>query len=478
MNRIRSILPALLLASLAAPASAVTITILNNDGPGEGLNDPTVVPALPSNPATTLGAQRLAVLQKAADQWGQLLEGNVTIVVRAEFNPQTCSGTSAVLGSAGASTVHADFANAPVANRWYSVALANQIAGADLNGATHEIQSQYNVSLDTGSCLNGIAGWYYTTLETDPAPANRTPLLPVVFHELGHGLGFQTFTSSVTGAPLGGRFAIWDNFLTDAVTGTTWASMASDSIRQASAVSDPNLVWTGPITTAALPTFLRGQPQVQVTAPAGIATTENAQAAAFGPVPPQAGIFNDIVVATDSGGVGNNNDGCEALTNAAAVSGRIALIVRGNCNFTVKVKNAQDAGAIAVLIDNNAAGLPGMGGTDPTITIPSFGITQALGNNIRAQAGTVTGGLAFGATLAGTQVLAVAPATRHVRMNAPNPVQQGSSVSHFTVDAFPNLLMEPSINNNLFDDVDLTIPLFRDIGWQVTTPLIFGNGFE
>ena len=66
-------------------------------------------------------------------------------------------------------------------------------------------------------------------------------------------------------------------------------------------------------------------------------------------------------------------------------------------------------------------------------------------------------------------------------MNAPNPVQPGSSVSHWTVDTFPNLLMEPALNTSLFDDVDLTIPLFKDIGWNVVTANpdeVFKNGFE
>ncbi len=54
-----------------------------------------------------------------------------------------------------------------------------------------------------------------------------------------------------------------------------------------------------------------------------------------------------------------------------------------------------------------------------------------------------------------------------MRMHAPNPVQSGSSVSHFSAAASPNLLMEPAINSNLFDQVDLTLALFQDIGWPV-----------
>jgi hypothetical protein len=66
-----------------------------------------------------------------------------------------------------------------------------------------------------------------------------------------------------------------------------------------------------------------------------------------------------------------------------------------------------------------------------------------------------------------------------VRMFAPNPVQPGSSVSHFTSDAFPNLLMEPALNTSIFNKVDLTLPLFQDIGWN-TQPedILFIDGFD
>ena len=163
---------------IAGSASAATITIVNNDGPGEGFNDTTPVSPLASTPGTTLGAQRLFVFQTAANQWGARLNSSVEIRVRAAFNPLTCSGTSAVLGSAGAVSVFRDFPNAPRPQTWYSVALANAIAGTDLNGtgaSQEEINSQFNVDIDNGTCLTGVAGWYYGTNPTlDPPPANRT----------------------------------------------------------------------------------------------------------------------------------------------------------------------------------------------------------------------------------------------------------------------------------------------------------------
>src|SRR4051812_39507490 len=71
-----------------------------------------------------------------------------------------------------------------------------------------------------------------------------------------------------------------------------------------------------------------------------------------------------------SGAVGAASpaDGCSAI--GAAVSGKIALIDRGNCTFKTKVANAQAAGAIAVVIGNNVTSAPLAMADDPTITTP------------------------------------------------------------------------------------------------------------
>ncbi len=59
-----------------------------------------------------------------------------------------------------------------------------------------------------------------------------------------------------------------------------------------------------------------------------------------------------------------------------------------------------------------------------------------------------------------------AHASGHVEMYAPNPAQQGSSVSHYSTALAPNELMEPSYtgaNHNL----ERTLELFTDLGWQL-----------
>lgn len=55
--------------------------------------------------------------------------------------------------------------------------------------------------------------------------------------------------------------------------------------------------------------------------------------------------------------------------------------------------------------------------------------------------------------------------TGRLQMFTPNPVQSGSSVSHWDSAASPNLLMEPSINAGLPINLDLTRQQMRDIGW-------------
>src|SRR5512144_233807 len=94
---------------IAGPSFAATVVIQNADGVGEGFNDPTPAVPVGGNPGTTLGAQRLNAFTYAANLWAAQLSSSVTIVVQARMDPQTCTASSAILGSAGATTVHANF---------------------------------------------------------------------------------------------------------------------------------------------------------------------------------------------------------------------------------------------------------------------------------------------------------------------------------------------------------------------------------
>ena len=120
---------------------------------------------------------------------------------------------------------------------------------------------------------------------------------------------------------------------------------------------------------------------VNVSAPGNIVGAYIATAAGFGSLysatGPKAG---SLVLAND--GSGTTSDGCEPLVGFPA--GAIAMIDRGSCTFVVKVKNAQNASASAVVMVNNIGGDPiAMGGTDATITIPSAMISLADGNKLK-----------------------------------------------------------------------------------------------
>lgn len=94
----------------------------------------------------------------------------------------------------------------------------------------------------------------------------------------------------------------------------------------------------------------------------------------------------ELVVMQDGAGL-SPTDGCETLTNAAALNGKIALVDRGNCNFIDKVERAQSAGALAVLVANNTSGTLTMGLPDGNTTVINIGallISQDDGNAIKS----------------------------------------------------------------------------------------------
>jgi len=112
------------------------------------------------------------------------------------------------------------------------------------------------------------------------------------------------------------------------------------------------------------------------------ANTYAAGGAGFGPVLTTTGKTGIITVTSPA-------DGCTAISTT--LTGRIAVIDRGTCAFTVKVKNAQLKGAIGVIIANNAGdGVMEMGGTDSTITISSVFVGQTDGASVKAAAGSNT----------------------------------------------------------------------------------------
>ncbi|HEY6195216.1 MAG TPA: PA domain-containing protein [Candidatus Eisenbacteria bacterium] len=451
---LRTLGTAALLAALASPAFAsATINIINLDGAGEGFNDATPAAPVGGNPGTTIGQQRLNCFTHAAAIWAGILTSAVPINIQAQFNPLTCNATSAVLGAAGPITVTANDPSFEFQGYWYHQALANKEKGSDTDPADNDINAQFNSNLGQTGCLTG-SGWYYGFDHNEGALID---LLDVLLHEFGHGLGFSTTTSGSTGQFLNGPPAlpaVWDKFIFDETALLHWDQMTNTQ-RVNSAINTNHLVWDGAEVNSAGPAFLSHAPEVAVPYAPG---TVDANASSFGPALTLGGTAGQAVVVND--GVGTTSDACEAIPGSLA--GQIAVIDRGTCTFVIKVKNAQNAGAIGAIIVNNTTGTFAPGGSDPTITIPSVGITQADGSTLKTAIGAGTVNVTL--RLSPTKQAGLS-AGGHVLLYAPNPFQGGSSVSHWDVSATPNLLMEPAINPDLTDSVDLTANLFADIGW-------------
>ena len=145
-----------------------------------------------------------------------------------------------------------------------------------------------------------------------------------------------------------------------------------------------------------------GTSRLVVTAPASVAGQYPAGAALFGGNLDGGIVSGEVLLALDATNAAGptSTDGCSPFDNAAAMSGKIALIDRGTCLFVEKVANAQAAGAIAAIVANNAGDtLINMAGTDPTITIPSLFIGQSNGAALAAVSGS-----GLFATLAGISV--------------------------------------------------------------------------
>lgn len=125
---------------------------------------------------------------------------------------------------------------------------------------------------------------------------------------------------------------------------------------------------------------------VLVNSPAGLAGPYNFSAANFG-ADLTTGIWTGDAVYVDDGSA-NPTQGCNALINGADVAGKIALINRGSCEFGQKCLNAENEGAIAAIVFNNAAGagtiVMGAGAMGGSVTIPCVMLSYEDGQLISA----------------------------------------------------------------------------------------------
>lgn len=125
-------------------------------------------------------ADAQAAFQKAVDIWSVLIESDVPIRISATWQVIQNNGSSdGILGGANPGSYYTNFDGAQRLLTWHPIALAEKIAGKELNAVTNaDIFAQFN---------SAYPNWYFGT-DGIPQPG-KTDFVTVVLHEIGHGLG-------------------------------------------------------------------------------------------------------------------------------------------------------------------------------------------------------------------------------------------------------------------------------------------------
>ncbi|MDX1436385.1 MAG: hypothetical protein R3335_06225 [Anaerolineales bacterium] len=188
-------------------------------------------------------ASAQAAFQHAVDIWETLITSSETIEVRATW---TNLG-GGILGAAGAETYFANFSGAPMADTMYPVALANKLAGTDLDPGFQDINATFN---------SAFPDWYFGT--DGMPPGNKWDFVSVVLHEIGHGLGFAG--SMQVGGGCGSGLGCWgigannypavyDRF-TENGSGTPLLSFTNFSAGLATELTSGDVYFNGPLAIA------------------------------------------------------------------------------------------------------------------------------------------------------------------------------------------------------------------------------------
>ena len=119
-------------------------------------------------------------VQAAIDVWAENFESKVPIYVEATWGR---SSSFSILGSARPGSYFANFSGAPDPSLWYPSALANALAGKDLDGDNPEIIIT----------VNSLASWFRGN-GSGPSKTEYD-LQSVILHEMAHGLGFLSTDS-------------------------------------------------------------------------------------------------------------------------------------------------------------------------------------------------------------------------------------------------------------------------------------------
>ncbi|CAB4700255.1 unannotated protein [freshwater metagenome] len=171
-------------------------------------------------------------VQAAVDVWAANFSSSVPVIVDASWGRSSSWG---ILGSARPSNFYSGFAGAPDPSLWYASALANSLAGKDLDKANPEMVIQVNSGADWNTRGDGAPS------------ANEYDLESVFLHEIAHGLGFLSNDAydSLFGIASLDQPTSFDAYAQTA-DGRRLADLPSPSLELGKALTT-SLVWSGPL---------------------------------------------------------------------------------------------------------------------------------------------------------------------------------------------------------------------------------------
>ncbi|HEX7949942.1 MAG TPA: S8 family serine peptidase [Candidatus Limnocylindrales bacterium] len=240
-------------------------------------------------------------------------------------------------------------------------------------GVTGKTATVQGVAIDD---MSGVApgAWLgnYNVFPGDVTNARSEDILNAVEAAVNDGMDVLNLS---LGGGYNGNNDLLANGLDDAVAaGVVVAVAAGNSGPGSNTIESPgrarNVITVGASTNQ----HFIGQP---FTYPSGGGTTIGAAVGDFDPLPTGSyGLFDTASTA--------------CTTVAAGASGKLAIVNRGGCTFSTKVRSAIAAGAVGVVVVNNVAGDPtamatdGLGGDD----LPAVMIGKAEGAALRTAAPT------------------------------------------------------------------------------------------
>ena len=177
--------------------------------------------------------------------WADFLYSPEIIEVSASFQSLTCSTSSGVLGSAGATyVVQTD--TLPEPDLYYPIVLANALTNQKFIPGTPDISMRYNSAIGTANCLSNLS-WFYDDGSSSSVPNGTIGLYGVVQHEMAHGLGFMAGMNS-NGENYQGAPFIYDKSLYSETQLASLDGLLTDQ-RKSAIMDDGNLTWQGSAVT-------------------------------------------------------------------------------------------------------------------------------------------------------------------------------------------------------------------------------------